>query len=137
VRQVGPTDVPRYIRAADIALSFIKSCYSKQSSSPTKIAEYLAGGLPIICNAGIGDVDEVIESDGVGFVIREFSEAAYLEALQAVDGLRRQGDLAERCRTSARSRFDLERIGGARYRRLYQRLAERQAKHCGNGEKRE
>jgi glycosyltransferase involved in cell wall biosynthesis len=135
VRQVAPADVPRYIRAADIALSFIKSCYSKQSSSPTKIAEYLAGGLPIICNAGIGDVDEVIESDGVGFVIREFSEAAYLEALEAVEALRREGDLAERCRTSARRRFDLERVGGARYRRLYQRLSEREAKHCGNGER--
>ena len=29
---------------------------------------------------------------------------------------------AERCRTSARSRFDLDSVGGAGYRRLYERL---------------
>ena len=48
-----PGEVPRYLKAADVAISFIKPCYSKQSSSPTKIAEYLASGLPVVCNAGL------------------------------------------------------------------------------------
>jgi len=122
VRQVIPTEVPRYIRAADLALSFIKPCYSKQSSSPTKIAEYLAGGVPIICNAGIGDVDEVIETDRVGVVLTEFSEPAYLRALEAVDSLRSEVGLAERCRAVAGRRFHLGEVAGVRYRRLYQRL---------------
>ncbi|MCV5148282.1 glycosyltransferase, partial [Escherichia coli] len=52
VGRVAAEDLPRYLCAADIAVSFIKSCYSKQSSSPTKIAEYLACGLPVIANAG-------------------------------------------------------------------------------------
>jgi hypothetical protein len=38
VKSVGPADVPFYLRATDLAVSFIKACYSKQSSSPTKIA---------------------------------------------------------------------------------------------------
>jgi hypothetical protein len=37
--------------------------------------------------------------------------------------LRAEGNLAERARASAERRFDIERVGGAKYRRLYARLA--------------
>ncbi|HLL74625.1 MAG TPA: glycosyltransferase [Pyrinomonadaceae bacterium] len=122
VRKVSPGSVPRYLKAADVALSFIKPCYSKLASSPTKVAEYLISGLPVVSNSGIGDVDEVIAADRVGSLVREFDEPSYLRALAEVDELRREPGLAERCRESARRRFDLERVGGARYRRLYRRL---------------
>ncbi len=124
IRQVAPEMIPSYMKAADVALSFIKPCYSKLSSSPTKIAEYLACGLPVVSSAGIGDVDPVIEGDRVGVLVRRFDRESYAEALAAVEGLRREGGLSDRCRDSARERFDLEDVGGARYRRLYQRLAE-------------
>lgn len=126
VRQVPPEEVPRYLKAADIGLSFIKPCYSKLSSSPTKIAEYLAGGLPVVSTAGIGDVDEILEGDRVGVVVREFNREAYLEALLAIDALRRDPELESRRRAGAFSRFDLERVGGQRYRRLYSRLLKRE-----------
>lgn len=122
VRRVAPKLIPRYLKAADIALSFIKPCYSKLSSSPTKIAEYLASGLPVVCNAGIGDLDQVIEADRVGVLIREFNREAYLSGLSAIEELQRNALLAERCRASAQARFDLETIGGARYCRLYHHL---------------
>jgi glycosyltransferase involved in cell wall biosynthesis len=122
IRKVAPAEVPRYLRAADVALSFIKPCYSKQASSPTKIAEALASGLPIISNAGIGDLDDMIEGDKVGAIVREFDEAAYLEALSVVDTMRRSGSVAARCQNTAVNRFDLATVGGPRYRRLYRRL---------------
>jgi glycosyltransferase involved in cell wall biosynthesis len=122
VRKVAPSDVPRYIAAADIGLSFIKACYSKQSSSPTKIAEYLAGGVPIVCNSGVGDLDELILTDNLGVLINEFREAAYVEALENIDRLRENPDLTKRCRESAQTRFDLETVGGVQYRRLYARM---------------
>ncbi len=122
VRKVAPADVPRYLKAADVALSFIKPCYSKLASSPTKVAEYLASGLPLISNTEIGDLDQMIEADRVGVLIRDFNHEAYQKALAAVEELRRDPALAERCRESARERFDLEKVGGERYRRLYRRL---------------
>lgn len=122
VRKVAPAEVPRYLKAADIAVSFIKPCYSKLSSSPTKLAEYLASGLPVVCNAGIGDVDEVVEGERVGVVVHELKREAYREALRAADALRREPDAAGRCRDCAARRFDLERVGGERYLRLYRRL---------------
>ncbi|MEJ7618023.1 MAG: glycosyltransferase family 4 protein [Pyrinomonadaceae bacterium] len=124
IRKVAPNEIPRYLRAADFALSFIKPCYSKRASSPTKIAEYLAAGLPVISNAGIGDLDEMIESDRVGVIVREFNEAAYLSALTAVERLAQEAETAARCAESAAKRFDLEGVGGEAYRRLYRRLLE-------------
>ena len=131
VRKISPTEMPRYLLAADVAISFIKSCYSKQSSSPTKMAEYLAAGLPVICNAGIGDLDELIETNRVGVLVREFDEASYLCALAAVAELQCDPDLAARCKASAAARFDLKRVGGARYRRLYERILARGAAEAG------
>jgi glycosyltransferase involved in cell wall biosynthesis len=122
VTQVTPGEVPRYLRAADLAISFIKPCYSKQSSSPTKIAEYLAGGLPVVCNTGVGDLDKLIEENRAGVLLREFTPEAYLSALDEIDAMRGDKKLAERLRDVARREFDLLDVGRTRYRRLYDRL---------------
>ena len=45
-------------------------------------------------------------------------------ALEALERLRGETGLADRCRASASARFHLEDVGGARYRRLYRRLFE-------------
>lgn len=128
VRRVSPEEAPRYLKAADFAVSLIKPCYSKQSSSPTKIAEYLASGLPVISNAGVGDLDEVIVGDKVGVIFDEFTEASYRRALEEMDRMLIEDGLAERCRESARNRFDLTGVGGVRYRRLYQKMFESEAR---------
>lgn len=125
VAQVTPGEVPRFLKAADIAISFIKPCYSKQSSSPTKIAEYLACGLPIICNAGVGDLDKLIAENRVGALIRDFTPEAYLKALDEIEAMRRDETLADRLRSVARREFDLIGVGRTRYRRLYERLMKR------------
>jgi glycosyltransferase involved in cell wall biosynthesis len=122
VSKVAASEVPRYLKAADVSISFIKACYSKLSSSPTKIAEYLASGLPVICNAGVGDLDELINNDRVGVIIRDFSAAAYNQALIELDQLNQDPTLSDRCAASAWQRFNMETVGGYRYRRLYRRL---------------
>jgi glycosyltransferase involved in cell wall biosynthesis len=122
VKKVLHSEIPEYLSAADAAISFIKPCYSKLSSSPTKIAEYLAGGLPIITNRGVGDVAEQVEADNVGVVVEEFNAESYNNALLKLHNLAKDTDIKERCRESAKKRFDLEAIGGEKYRRFYKRL---------------
>jgi glycosyltransferase involved in cell wall biosynthesis len=117
--RVDPAEVPKYLAASDIALSFVKAGYATASRSPTKIPEYLACGLPIIANQGVGDTDALIASNGVGVLLSEFSEAAYREALERITKLAPNG---ERCRDVAVREFKLETVGGERYRRLYRRL---------------
>jgi glycosyltransferase involved in cell wall biosynthesis len=125
VTQVTPNQVPAYLKAADIAISFIKPCYSKQSSSPTKIAEYLASGLPIVCNAGVGDLDKLLHENNVGTLLREFTPESFLRALNEIDRIRATAGTSERLRGVARQEFDLVRVGRTRYRRLYDRLLNR------------
>jgi glycosyltransferase involved in cell wall biosynthesis len=122
VKSVSAAEVPIYLRATDVAVSFIKACYSKQSSSPTKIAEYLACGVPIVANRGVGDIDELIGENGIGVLVDDFSDESYRRALRSIDQL---GKVGEACRTFAMKEFDLDLIGGKKYRRLYARLLER------------
>ena len=122
VGKVAAADVPRYLKAADASISFIKACYSKLSSSPTKIAEYLTSGLPVVCNTGVGDLDELLNTDRVGVVIQDFTPEAYTQALAELDSLCQDSTLSARCQASARERFNMETIGGYRYCRLYRRL---------------
>jgi len=119
VGKIDPTEIPEYLSIADAGLSFVKATYATQSRSPTKIPEYLAAGVPIIANAGVGDVDELINVEGVGVLIESFERNAYIEAIKRLKEL---GDIDYKCRAVARKRFDLETVGGVRYRRLYEKL---------------
>jgi len=119
VLPVTPREVPGYLRAADVGVSLIRQSPARLASSPTKFAEYLAAGLPVIHSAGVGDLDAQIERHRVGALVRSFDEAAYAEAVRVVAELRRDPETAARCRALARAGYDLHEIGGARYRRLY------------------
>jgi glycosyltransferase involved in cell wall biosynthesis len=70
-------EVPLYIKASDINISFIKPVYSKLSSSPTKLGEVLSMGIPVISNSGVGDVETIINEINGGFVFHQFSEDEY------------------------------------------------------------
>lgn len=125
ITSAAPAEIPAYLCAADIAISFIKKCYSKQASSPTKIAEYLASGLPVISNQGIGDLDEMIINDKIGDIIEDFDRESYLNSLVYVDELRKTDGFAAHCRTVAEERFSLEKVGGKKYRSIYERILSR------------
>lgn len=122
VKTATPDEIPGYLEKADVAISFIKECYSKQSSSPTKIAEYLAAGLPVLASPGVGDLDALIEQENVGVLLKGFSDKDYSEALEKMDVLLQDKDLRERCRKAAYKYFDLESVGGPRYRRIYEKM---------------
>jgi glycosyltransferase involved in cell wall biosynthesis len=126
IKTVSPAEVPRFMKAADVAFSFIRPCFSKLSSSPTKIAEYLAGGLPVISTSGIGDLDSQLQEDRVGVLIKEHSKDSYLQAIEKIDELLTDKETPSRCIESAKKRFCLEKVGGVLYRRLYSRLGVRQ-----------
>ncbi len=119
IGRVAPNDVEGYLHASDVGLSIVKATFATASRSPTKIPEYLACGLPLISNAGVGDVDELIESNKVGALIRSFETAEYERAMAEVEGNSGSG---EQYRNVASREFDLERVGGVRYRRIYSSL---------------
>lgn len=64
--------VPVLLSLSKYAVFFIKPCYSKQASSPTKHGEIMAMGIPVITNAGVGDVADIVEKYNSGIVIENF-----------------------------------------------------------------
>lgn len=70
-------EVPVLLSFSKYSVFFIKPCYSKKSASPAKHAEIMAMGIPVITNAGVGDVDDIIKKYDSGFVLQELKEEEY------------------------------------------------------------
>ncbi|MGN6647142.1 MAG: glycosyltransferase [Cytophaga sp.] len=78
-------EVPYYLALSDYALFFIKPTYSKKSSSPTKLAEIMAMGVPVVCNTNVGDVEAQVNTAKAGVVIKSFERQSYANALQEIN----------------------------------------------------
>ena len=113
--------MPSQIRRMDAGLALIRPYFSKIASAPTKLAEYLGCGVPVVGNAGCGDMVRIIEEDQVGVTMADTSpEAIELAAWTLLDRLQDK-TLPHRCVTSAHRHFALE-DGAARYRAIYGNL---------------
>lgn len=123
VLSIDSGEIGRFLAAADVGISFVKPCFSKISSSPTKIGEYLAAGLPVVSTAGIGDVDSLLHDNRVGVLIDDFNELSYESAAIAAEALRAEPGARERCIAVARERLSLREVGIPRYDALYRRVA--------------
>lgn len=120
--RVSPEDLPIYLALADFAVSFRAPLFSQMAASPTKMAEYLAAGLPVIYNAGIGDLDE-LTPERVGVMVDRFGHSDYEWAAQQLRLLLEdRSATAARCRTVAEKTFSLATVGIAGYLRLYSSL---------------
>jgi glycosyltransferase involved in cell wall biosynthesis len=123
IRSASREEVPVLMAAADLGLFFIKPVFSKIASSPTKMGELLALGLPVVANAGVGDVAEIVEATDCGIAIDRFDEVAFNKAIEKIDTL---ATAPEELRQRARPWFDLD--GGIdRYDSVYQSLLEPRA----------
>lgn len=114
--------MPQYLASCQAGVAFYKPGYSRKGCCPTKVGEYLACGLPVIINSGIGDNDEIIKNEGVGVVIDEFSDEAYRFAIDKIASLLRDGmELRKRCRLAAERYFSLN-TGIKKYLHIYGQL---------------
>jgi glycosyltransferase involved in cell wall biosynthesis len=122
VRAVASADVASYLAAADVGLAFIKRCVSKIASSPTKNGEYLACGLPLVLNAGVGDSDQLINEWQAGVLIEDFGEEDYLKAGREIEMIVEKDDVRDKAREVAERVFNLETVAGERYASLYEKV---------------
>lgn len=124
----APNEVPSYLSASDVGIAFIKRCFSKLASSPTKYAEYLACGLPLVINAGIGDSDSLVLEEKAGALVNEFTEAEYARAATCLETLMTdQESTRVRTREVAERLFDVHKVGVERYARLYEEVLDERA----------
>jgi glycosyltransferase involved in cell wall biosynthesis len=98
----------------------LKENFSIQASMPTKIAEALACGIPIICNAFNSDIKRLIESNRIG-LIYSFEEPFNETYLKSLSEIILDHGTADRCINIAKSYFSLEK-GSTMYHAMYSEL---------------
>lgn len=98
--------VARWLPAMDLLVAFVKPSYARISSSPTKLAEAWATGIPVICNHGVGDVTTLVAELDAGSVIDVNADSELCEAVDDLADLLVKG--GQRLRDSALARVSLD-----------------------------
>ncbi len=99
VVSVPPSDVPRYLSAADLGLLPRERCVVNRVASPVKFAEYLASGTPVLMTPEIGDYSEACRQHGLGVVVdQDWGDQTILEQLgRSLADVLAGEDVVQRC----------------------------------------
>lgn len=119
VRSAKRAEVPTFASLSDASMFFIKPLFSKKASSPTKMGELMSLGIPLICNAGVGDVSQILLDGGNGILLHEFSAAAYQKA---VDELPQVLQNSPQSTIACAERYYSLKDGIHKYNRVYESL---------------
>jgi glycosyltransferase involved in cell wall biosynthesis len=112
-------DVPALMSLMSASVFFILPAYSKKASSPTKQGELMAMGVPVICNAGVGDTASIVERYQSGIVVPDFTESEYKKVSAQWDALLNLDKAS--IRRGAEAYFSLEK-GIEAYHGIYQSI---------------
>lgn len=119
VRQAERSDVPAYIALSQLSIFFILPVFSKKASSPTKMAEIMGMGVPIVCNANVGDVETIVQDTESGLIVYDFNSEEYLRVIDQLDDLLKTDP--QKIRKAAIKYFSLK-DGVEKYHQIYQTL---------------
>lgn len=81
LKSVPHDQVAQEMGRMNAGIFFVKTGFSSLASMPTKLGEFLACGITCIGNAGIGDVEDILEKNRVGVILREFTSDAETKAV--------------------------------------------------------
>lgn len=120
-----PAEMPARLADSHVGLSVCRADagVSLTAAMPTKVAEFLAVGRPVVVNPGLGDADHLIEEAQAGVVLRDLSSQGLELAWDRIEELVADPETPSRCRALAAEHFDLER-GLDRLLETYARAAQ-------------
>jgi glycosyltransferase involved in cell wall biosynthesis len=118
IQSATPSQMPEIVQLHTVSVMFFTGGLSKLGSSPTRMAEVLGCGRPVVANPGVGDVEQVISQHRVGVLARGSSPVEMDACVAELFSLLKDSQLAHRCRRTAEELFSLE-TGTAVYRQLY------------------
>lgn len=117
--QVGMSElIPNY--SFGVSVCKLDAGPSLSAAMPTKIAEFLACGRPIVVNRGLGDMDKFIEEFDVG-VILDGSLENLVESAKKLVNLLSDSQTPQRCRALAEKYFNMD-VGAEKYLNLYSQI---------------
>jgi len=77
-------ELPLLLSISSASIFFIKNTFSKKASSPTKLAEIMGMGIPVIVNSGVGDLDEIIQKISQGKIVDLDNRNPYEEIVKNI-----------------------------------------------------
>ncbi len=122
IHSASPEQMPAIVQRHSVSVMFYAGgATSELGRSPTRMAEVLGCGRPVVANAGVGDVEHVISRHRVGVLARGSSAVEMDACAVELLSLLKDSQLAHRCRRTAEGLFSLE-AGTAAYRQLYDEI---------------
>jgi glycosyltransferase involved in cell wall biosynthesis len=118
-RKAERREVPALLKISRFSVFFVKPTYAKKASSPTKMGEILSMGIPVVCNANIGDTAHLFENHTCGVLLQDFSEESMQKAVNEIDTMLKIPK--EALRKTALDYFDLQK-GIAAYHEVYRQV---------------
>lgn len=119
---VPHTEVPQQMNRMDVAVFFIKPYFSKIASSPTKLGELLACGVPCITTA-IGDVATILKDSNVGIIFNN-KEDSIGETVKKSLVIVNDSTTKNRCVSAASKYFSLDK-GVEQYNKVYKNILDK------------
>ena len=120
LKSVNYTEVNKYLSIGDYGLIYYKKAFSNIGRCPTKLGEYWACGLQVLCPSEIGDLDNLfIKYPNSGFSIRNWNEAEINDVIElAINSNKNLNELKH----AAFDYFDLN-MGVEFYKKLYREIS--------------
>ncbi|EMB17747.1 glycosyltransferase [Rhodopirellula europaea] len=117
-----PQDMPRTVQRQTTSVMFYAGGETSElGRSPTRMAEILGCGIPVVANEGVGDVASIVREHRVGVIVENETPEAMLAAWRHLMNLRADPELSKRCRSAAERVFSLE-AGTRHYREIYHEI---------------
>ena len=120
VKFVERAKLSQEISSFDFLGFYLKENFSINASMPTKIAETLACGIPIVCNGFNADIKNILEKDDVG-MIYDYSDHLTAGQLNKLMYLIQDPSTAPRCSRIAEEHFSLKKCV-SQYLNIYSKL---------------
>ena len=119
IKSLSREMMPSYIGVSDFSIFFILPVFSKKASSPTKMGEIMNLGIPVICNSGVGDVDEIMGKSMPELLVNDFSNNEYDRVIDLITNNYKpnQKTIIE----TSHSYYSLEK-GAEKYKEVYKEI---------------
>ena len=111
--------MPYCIGVSNFSIFFILPVFSKKASSPTKMGEIMNLGIPIICNSGVGDVDEIMGKSMPELLVKDFSNNEYDRVIDLITNNYKPNQ--KNIIKTSHSYYSLEK-GVEKYKEVYQEI---------------
>lgn len=122
-------DMPNIVRGHNLSVMFFTEGLSKLGSAPTRLAEALGCGLPVVVNEGVGDVADIVRKNKVGIIVEGVNQEQMEKAFDALLILMQDPNLNARCRATSETLFSLKK-GTESYKQIYNTIINSKDTSC-------